>query len=285
MLIKRKNKGKEEGSAAIEFAILLPLLLILFFGSFELSRYILVNRKIDNVANDVSLFLSREGVIYDVNGDGVINGASEDEKRLERLVRSISDMLLYPYAQDEFASIVTFVGRPVNAAIDRDDARVMWQHYMGGVSNTGKGDIANFPELEASAKFTVSTSGGGTKVNTYTDSFGERAELLYEGDGFILFNSAYKYNSVITNIKQYVTLDFTNASILKAGSYKVRSRWIDSGPGGIPDGVIGANEYYNEMHLCVECNMLDSDRLTSSTGRKKCNAASYPAESSGCSFN
>ncbi len=67
-MLKSFIKSKQ-GVAAIEFAIMLPFLLIVFYGVFQLSTYISAVRRIDNTTNDLAYIISREGFIVNKSAD------------------------------------------------------------------------------------------------------------------------------------------------------------------------------------------------------------------------
>lgn len=50
------------GSAAVEMALVMPLLLVLMFGSFELGNYFLDNHVVAKAARDGARYASRRGV-------------------------------------------------------------------------------------------------------------------------------------------------------------------------------------------------------------------------------
>lgn len=267
-------------TAAIEFAILLPLLLIMFFGAFEVSRYILVVRKVENTTSDIGFLLSREGTVHDINGDGSVSSTSEDEKRIERIANALVPATMYPYKYDNYQVEVRTVARPVGASLAPNNARVMWAHKIDRASGTKPASLgANGFSVTAS---TTTVSGSSAPSSIYSDDSGNRAELTFEGQTFLMVNMAYGYNQIINNFVNFVNLNFEDNDIEKISSYAVRSRWIDNG-----DGNIQANEYYNEMQTCTRCNVLTSNTMSSGTGRQACETnpgSSGYASTSGCKF-
>lgn len=270
------------GTAAIEFAILLPLLLLMFFGAFEVSRYILVVRKVENVANDVNFILSREGTIHDINGDGSVSTNSEDAGRIERFVEALTPILMAPYSTDNYEMELRLVARPESASISPDEARLMWSHKV--TNNVGEEKAEVSPSADFSIVASTSNVSGTSKPSSiYNDSnFGDRAELTFEGQTYLLINFAYGYNQVINNFVNYVQLNLSDSDIEKISTYAVRSRWIDNG-----DGELQSNEFYNEMQICTNCD-LPSNTLSNGTGRVACEEdpnETINADTSGCMFN
>jgi hypothetical protein len=260
----RKSERNVGGTAAIEFAILLPFLLIMFFGAFEVARYILVIRKVENTVNDINFILSREGTIHDINGDGVIS-STEDTGRIDRLVASLVPILMTPYETDNYEIKITAVARPTDAINSPDDARLMWAHKIKNNDT-------------AARKAEVRPDAPSISGSTYTDSFGERAVLTFEGQTFLLINLAYGYNQVINNFVNYVQLNLEDTDIEKISTYAVRSRWIDDG-----DGVLQANEFYNQMQICTGCSEVSSDAITNPCTPNA--SEGINSKTSGCTFN
>src|ERR1035437_4272188 len=73
----------ETGVAFIEFAICLPLLILLFYGAVELSRYVLVVQKTEKTINTITDVLAESG--------GNVSGATVSE------YLNAASMLMSPY--------------------------------------------------------------------------------------------------------------------------------------------------------------------------------------------
>lgn len=82
------------GLAAVEFALILPVLLVLYLGAFEGSQAISANRKVEAVADTV--------------GDLVSRSSSMDATRLSNIT-SISAAILNPFTSDGLVMTVTTV--------------------------------------------------------------------------------------------------------------------------------------------------------------------------------
>jgi Flp pilus assembly pilin Flp len=54
----RRFARAETGVAALEFALVLPLLVLLFMGSIEIARFYLISKRVSNVAASISQMLS-----------------------------------------------------------------------------------------------------------------------------------------------------------------------------------------------------------------------------------
>lgn len=51
------------GIAAVEFALVLPILLLLFLGGFELSRFLLIHQKVDRIAYTIADVVTQSTVV------------------------------------------------------------------------------------------------------------------------------------------------------------------------------------------------------------------------------
>ena len=116
-------KKANNGVAALEFAFVLPFLLVVFFGVYEVTTYITTVRKIDNVVNDIGYILSRGGNIAQNDGStgctpGVYCGGRAS---LQSIFNNALPFLMYPYsynpanpAQSISTNLrIKFIGLPV----------------------------------------------------------------------------------------------------------------------------------------------------------------------------
>lgn len=61
----RRFRYEEAGASAVEFAIILPMMLVLFFGTVELSNGVAVDRKVTLTARTLSDLVSQASTISD----------------------------------------------------------------------------------------------------------------------------------------------------------------------------------------------------------------------------
>lgn len=59
-VLLRRQTTQQSGSAAIEFAIVLPVLLLLFFGMVNLTQYIAMKRKVQSAAELIADLVTRQ---------------------------------------------------------------------------------------------------------------------------------------------------------------------------------------------------------------------------------
>lgn len=283
-LIKRFLRAIK-GAAGIEFAIILPLLLLLFFGSFEVGRYIMVSRKVDNFANDIGFLLSREGSFYDLDQDGTPDEVGEDVEWLEDFVESTSGLMLFPYENYGFAVDLRYIGIPTNPNEGETySTRMMWSHCLERLSEgttlsecTSSGsDVEGDVGIDLGQYSVINSSG----QEIYSDNFGERTRLNLAGQGFILSSVAYDYQQVLNNLGDVVGFVFGGRDIARVTSYPARARWNDANL----DNQVQANEFFNELHVCIGCQ-IDSDSLSgTSNASSRGTCVGVTSASSGCDF-
>lgn len=67
---------RDRGNAVVEFALALPVLLMLLLASAELGRFVLLNQKIDRVAITMSDLVARAETISEADLDDIFNAAA-----------------------------------------------------------------------------------------------------------------------------------------------------------------------------------------------------------------
>ncbi len=128
----RRARDDEKGIAMVEFALCAPFLLILMMGAVEVSRYIIINQKLDKVAFTVSDVVAQSTVLT----SGGIN---------QLLVATQDIMEPYNFGADGIVYITSVTKDP------NDYPTVRWRHTGGGGlsgNNSQVGDIgltANLP--------------------------------------------------------------------------------------------------------------------------------------------
>ena len=118
------------GIAAVEFALLAPILLLLFLGGFEMTRYVLVNQKLSKTTASMSDLIAR---LKDLNEAEISNSFNAVEHLLE------------PYY--DAGNVKVIITSVMN---DGSDDVVNWQRCGGGsfatTSAIGEvGEVANLP--------------------------------------------------------------------------------------------------------------------------------------------
>jgi hypothetical protein len=80
---KRPLWTDDEGAAVVELALTLPLLLLLFFGGFELTRFILITHKLEKAAYTVSDVVAQQTSVTMSQLEQIMSAASEVMKPYE----------------------------------------------------------------------------------------------------------------------------------------------------------------------------------------------------------
>ncbi len=123
----------ERGVAAIELAVVLPMLMTLFLGVVEISNFVLVNQRTEKMAHTIADVVSQGEAITTAELDNILSATSEIMKP-------------FPFASLGHV-IITSVHRNVN-----DTPKVAWQYEGGGtLKNTrsnfgGTGFASPLPE-------------------------------------------------------------------------------------------------------------------------------------------
>lgn len=123
-------RGDQEGVAAVEFAIVLPILALLFLGTFETGQALTVDRRVTQAASSVADIIAQGDTINDA---GLAN------------VVTLAETIMRPY--DGNALDVTII----SVIADADgNTTVGWSYkkgggepYSPGDSYTMDGDVAN----------------------------------------------------------------------------------------------------------------------------------------------
>lgn len=94
MRFVKRFRRADGGLSAIEFALIMPVMLITFFGIAEIANYILAARKVANVASSAADLITQDTVITDDEMDDVMGAL---------------DVVLRPFDPSEAAIRITSV--------------------------------------------------------------------------------------------------------------------------------------------------------------------------------
>ena len=169
----RRFSAAEKGVAAVEFALILPIMLMLYVGMVEGSTLITMDRKVQTVSGSVGDLVARS--------NGLITSAT-----LNDYVK-VAAGIMTPYPVGSLEQIVTqvFVDNTGKATVD-------WsKRYVGQVSqSTGvraKGDVITLPnEVKAIAlnQYLIVTECRTTYTPLYGIAF-DKAVNLYRENFFV----------------------------------------------------------------------------------------------------
>lgn len=116
----RDNKGV----AAVEFALIVPILMLLFVGTLEISMAVSVDRKISRVSSTVADLITQESIytMADLNK-----------------ITDVAQRIMYPY--DDSDVKISIVG----IDIENDVGRVAWSHGRNGGEEPAVGSVYTVP--------------------------------------------------------------------------------------------------------------------------------------------
>lgn len=115
--------------AALEFALIAPMMVTTLFGSIELTELLACNRRAENTAAAVADVVSRDTEITDQELDDLWSAASA---------------LMYPNSATPLKIRVSSV-----QIIGASDARVLWSEGHNGYAPRAEGSSMSAPELPA----------------------------------------------------------------------------------------------------------------------------------------
>ena len=176
--------ARNDGVALVEFAVVLPFLLILFIGMLELANYTLQHQKIDKVANSMADFTSQSSTI-----------STSDLDTFGLAVPQIMRPLSF-----NGTVIFTSISRnstnsSINAACTASVACINWQYRILGTDTTHLG-----------------TSGVPTLPNNYTVISGQN----------IIVAEAFLHYSPLLSMSGNIIPAFSPETIYKVAVFKPR---------------------------------------------------------------
>jgi Flp pilus assembly protein TadG len=121
-LARRLHRGlarfakERRGLAAVEFALLLPMMMTLFLGSVEVTTGVAVQRKVTLTARALADLSSQFTTIADSDMTNILNASSD---------------IIAPYASNKLASVVSELS--INA---QGQATVVWSDTLNGTARS-----------------------------------------------------------------------------------------------------------------------------------------------------
>jgi len=121
--------ANRKGIASIEFAVILPMMVLIFMASFELSHALTINRRVHQVAG--------------VTADVVARTTSFTTSELDTMIQSI-DVIVEPYSNEPLSLSATHVVVDTN---NPNNAIVCWSYSnKPGVAIPTQGSIYTLPD-------------------------------------------------------------------------------------------------------------------------------------------
>jgi Flp pilus assembly protein TadG len=115
---------ERRGLAAVEFAMLLPLMMTLYLGSVEISTAVAIQRKVDLTAHALADLSSQYTAIKNADMTNILNAASD---------------IIVPYNAAQLQSVVSELSIDGNG-----QATVVWSDTLNGTART-VGTVVNIP--------------------------------------------------------------------------------------------------------------------------------------------
>lgn len=144
----KRFRSSERGIAAVEFAMVLPLMFMLFVGSVEFSQAITVDRRVTQIASSTADLIAREKSVTTSDVDSVMQIINE---------------LMQPYDPNKLKVTVLNVYSAMDNAAN---TKVCWSYnHNGGTANYSDGQAYTLPNgiVEAGASVII------TEVNYQYD--------------------------------------------------------------------------------------------------------------------
>jgi Flp pilus assembly protein TadG len=126
-----------QGIALAEFAIMLPVLMTLFYGAIEVTRYILIAQKVEKLAHSVADVTAQSSIVTIVSLNQVLSATSD---------------IMNPYSMGANGRvIISSLYRTVGAA----DASVNWRYEGGGTltATSALGAVGATPAMPSGFTF------------------------------------------------------------------------------------------------------------------------------------
>lgn len=119
-------RSNESGIAALEFAIIVPVLLVLYMGASDAAMAVLLNRKLEGTASTIGDLVGQEQTV------------TKDQLKL---IVGIARAVIQPFDSTKLSTLVTSV--TINAS---GESKVDWSFASGGASASAKGTVFTLPD-------------------------------------------------------------------------------------------------------------------------------------------
>ncbi|WP_421792857.1 TadE/TadG family type IV pilus assembly protein [Hyphobacterium sp.] len=116
--LTRRLRREEDGVSAVEFALIAPVMVLLYLGMMEISLALSVDRKVTNAASALADLVAQDDVITDDEMTDILNAGSA---------------IIQPFDAEEFSVRITSVSMSLTGEVEVDwsDARGMTARAEG----------------------------------------------------------------------------------------------------------------------------------------------------------
>lgn len=133
----RRFMAAESGLAIVEFGLALPILMTLFYGTIEITRFILITQKVEKLAHSAADVTAQSQAVTIASLDQVMLAASD---------------IMEPYEMNSNGRIIV---SSLYRAAGVTDATVNWRYTGGGTLSASSqlGDVGATPTMPAGFTF------------------------------------------------------------------------------------------------------------------------------------
>ena len=175
----RRLRGDRRGVAAVEFALVLPFMVLLFFGMLEMNAALTVDRKVSQAAQSLADLVSQTDRL-----------SSNDINDLLKVTKAVLD----PYPQSDLKLVVASV-----EIEDVNKPRVQWSRAVNEAQwATGSAPPIEFPEALAKqpGSFVIVTQA----TYKYTPSFSAVLKDVFNTDSIELADTYFMRPRISTSV-------------------------------------------------------------------------------------
>lgn len=142
---RHKCISGECGAAFIEFAVILPLLIVVLIGVYDIARYISWEKTVNNMLYDMSNIISRQQVIEGIDPETGIymSGNARLQKMTDSIIEPRTKIMSESVERDIIIANYLFP-KNIDLAADDTGVRQMWIFKSANNSSAG-----NFPHSVA----------------------------------------------------------------------------------------------------------------------------------------
>lgn len=179
---------REQGIALMEFALVLPFLLLLMLGGIELTRFMLISQKVDKASYALADITNQYPPATKDRTPGEISVAQMNDVVFEQF-----KMLMEPYDVSGHGSVTI-----TSVVKEAGEARIKWQ-VSGGGDYSGTGTESALSGMNPS---TVNSSGPSLKnrIVTADASISTGIAAMDEGENMIVSEIYYFYKPLASDI-------------------------------------------------------------------------------------
>lgn len=141
-MLKRKSfLQAKDGVAAVEFAFIAPIVILMFFGLIELSQGMNCRQRMESVAGTVADLVAQSTKITDADRTNIFNAAGA---------------IMFPFSDDDMEIVITSV---VDNGTNNGVGRVAWSEATANTTARSTGSTVPSGELPAGL-----ITGGGSVI-------------------------------------------------------------------------------------------------------------------------